>query len=82
MDEETTELAAILWTVWVMSSVVYEVEGELVGTGASEVEMTGASLVEEDDVDEEDEEVVGAAAGVVVEVQVVVSTTRLTVTVV
>lgn len=72
-DGETAELAAILWTVWVRSSVVYEVEGELVGTGASEVEeTTGAWLVE----------VVDWAAGVVVEVQVVVSTTRLTVTVV
>lgn len=74
MEEETAELAAILWTVWVRSSVVNEVEGELVGTGASveEEETTGAWLVE----------VVEGAAGVVVEVQVVVSTTRLTVTVV
>jgi hypothetical protein len=77
MDEETAELAAILWTVWVRSSVVNEVEGELVGTGTSEVEMMGVS-----------EEVttaastVGSAEGVVVEVQVVVSTTRLTVKVV
>lgn len=72
MEEETAELAAILWTVWVRSSVVNEVEGELEGTGVSEVETMGVSVVE----------VVGAAAGVVVEVQVVVSTTRLTVKVV
>jgi len=54
--------------------VVNDVEGELVGTGASEVETMGVSMTADS--------TVGSAEGVVVEVQVVVSTTRLTVKVV